>query len=311
MSIIKKTLKLFQVHRLYQFFHNRVYMAARAVWEEVGLITLLLRNTKYSSDDEVILASLRTKTHILDKGLQSDYWMPNRGKTVYNECVKRLNLLSDSPLKSDPSYQWAKGKILEYEKAQRLKRGESSDYIPIHDNVKTRGLLCEIIKTRRSVRFFLDRPIQADVLEKLVDVVNWGPASCNRQPIVLHVTQKRGLIRRCVEQCAGWTCFSEIGPACFIAVCTDMRFYELADRHLHLIDGTFGIQNLLLLAHTYGIEGTVLNWMCATKRQNRTLRKLLDIPKYQKIIFNLVLGYPAKAAHPPGRKEVDRTYKLH
>lgn len=309
-EIIKKALRKLGVHLLYQFLHETVFTLPRVFVEETRLTVQMLSMRKHRSDNEVILASLRTEAHVLDKGLLVDYWMHGRGKGIYSECVRLLNLLKDSPLTSDPSYQWAREKVLEYEKAQKLKRSSVSAYEPIHCDQPTRELLHGIIKSRRSIRSFLEHKIEMDVLEDLVGVVNWAPVSCNCQPVVLHITQNPAIVSQCLEKCVGWTCFGEIDPPCFIAVCTDMRFYRLIDRHLPLIDGTFGIQNLLLLAHTYGIEGTVLNWTRATRRQEKMLRRLLDIRWYEKIIFNIALGYPSKAAPPPGRKAVARTYKL-
>lgn len=310
MCALKNLLKLLGVHYLYQFLHETLFMIPRVIWEDNKLAMWLIWHSIRKAEDEVVLARLRTKTHVLDKGLQVDYWSHGRGAGVYAACVKLLRRLDNSPLKADPSYKWAKEKILEYEAAQELEAVRHRDYVPTHNDPETRQLLEEIIRARRSVRSFLDRPIERDVLETLISVVNWSPVSCNSQPLVLHITQDPEVIRKCTEQCLGYTCFGETVPPCFVAVCTDMRFYSLIDRHLHLVDGALGIENFLLLAHTYGIEGTILNWLHSTGRQKRVLRKLLDIPRHERVIFNMVLGHPSKAAPPPGRKSVERTYKL-
>lgn len=308
---LRKTLKLLGFHRLYSAIYNNIFMVARAVSQEMRLFILMLGNRKYTSNDEVMLANLRTNAHIIDKGLQADSWVAGRGSGPYIESIKLLNQLSSSPLISDPSYQWANNIVLEYESAKKSASPKQPAYVPKHNDDNTRNLLYEIIRDRRSTRSFIDRPIEPDVLEKLVSIVNWGPVSCNRQPIVLHVVQKRELIDKTMKLCDGATCFSEINPPYVIIVCTDMRFYKLIDRHVSIIDGTFGVQNLLLVAHTYGIEGTVLNWMHATRRKERILRGLLNIPKYQRVIFNIALGYPSKAAPVPMRKGIDRTYIMH
>jgi nitroreductase len=80
---------------------------------------------------------------------------------------------------------------------------------------------------------------------------------------------------------------------------------------LPFIDVAFGIQSMLLAAHAYGVAGTVLNWMHRTKHEEKRLRRLLDIPNYHQIIFNIAMGYPNKMPHAPGRKGPDLTYAIH
>ena len=82
------------------------------------------------------------------------------------------------------------------------------------------------------------------------------------------------------------------------------------DRHLLYIDASLGVQNMLLLAHSQGIEGTILNWMHHTQREEAILRKVLDIPEYYQIVLNLIIGYPVKSVPAPGRKSSDLGYVL-
>lgn len=311
MQKLKKVMRYLGIVFLYRFYHRTIYMLWHVFVQEVAKTFFLLRCGKYSSNDEVLLTRLRTNAHILDKGLQAGEWMPGRGKSQYNMCVELIKKLENSPLTLDPSFKWANDKVAEYRTVQKNKEICRPDYKPIHSSEEIRKLLYDIIKSRRCARSFLHRKIEPEILEQLVSVVNWGPVSCNRQPTFLHITQKPELVKKCLEQCAGATGFGTIQPPCFIAVCADIRVYNLLDRNVPMIDVTFGIQNLLLLAHTYGIEGTVLNWMQATFRENKRLRSLLNIPKYEEIIFNIVLGYPRKAPPVPGRKDASLTYKVH
>ena len=89
-----------------------------------------------------------------------------------------------------------------------------------------------------------------------------------------------------------------------------MRIYVAKNRHLSLIDVTLGIQNMLLGAHAFGLSGTILNWMRATKQENENLRNLLDIPSYHRILYNMVLGYPSKWPPAPGRKGLRLTCNI-
>ncbi len=42
--------------------------------------------------------------------------------------------------------------------------------------------LLELVKTRRSIRAFTDRPVPDDVVEKVIEVARWAPSGANSQP---------------------------------------------------------------------------------------------------------------------------------
>jgi len=118
----------------------------------------------------------------------------------------------------------------------------------------------------------------------------------------------------CLNQCAGATCFSKTNfnkaRPCFISVCADARLYMIQDRYLPLIDVSLGLQNMLLLAYSQGIEGTILNWMHHTAKEDSILRKTLNIPGYYLIAFNVLIGYSDKAVPVPKRKSRDLAYEI-
>jgi len=232
MQKLKRIMKYFGVVSLYRFYHHTIYMSWRILIQEAAKAVFLLRSGKYSLDDEVLLTKLRINAHILDKGLQAGERMLGRGKSQYNLCVELIEKLDKSRLTSDPSFKWASDKVAEYKAVQRNKEIYLPDYKPIHSSEEIRKLLYDIIKSRRCARSFLDRKIEPEILEHLVSVVTWGRVSCNRQPTFLHITQKPELVKKCLEQCAGATGFGKIQPPCFIAVCADIRLYNLLEMFL-------------------------------------------------------------------------------
>jgi len=270
---------------------------------------MLWNRLKHIRSQEVLLARLRTQAHVLDKSLYTGSWEPGRGKAAYKTCRSLIKSLHEERLLADPSCRWAVGKILEYERAQQDGPPAPIPYKPTCADEDSCLQVLELIKSRRSVRNFLDRPIEPALLATLAEMVNWAPTSCCRQSTFLYIAQDPSLVEASISQCAGASCFDGKAP-CFICVCADMRFYDIRDRHLPLIDATFGVQSMLLAAHAYGVEGTILNWMHATRKQERTLRRLLGVPIYQQIVFNLALGYPVNAPPAPGRKGPDLTYSL-
>lgn len=279
----------------------------RLLFQELRQMLTLIRCRRQHIDDaEVLLCRLRTSAHILDKGMQTDNWEQGHGQIEYDNMCKYVDVLKESTLSVDPSYQWAVEKKAEYEELQKsgltggvLQTNEAATRFAKED-------LLHLIQNRRSIRSFEQRRIEPGILKELANVISWSPTSCNRQPAKLFITQNHEKISACLKQCAGATCLGAI--PCFIAVCADSRFYTLQDRNLQFIDVSLGLQNMLLMAHLQGIEGTVLNWMHHTSQEDAVLRKVLRIPEYYTIVVNLIIGYSTKSTPIPRRKGRNLSY---
>lgn len=282
----------------------------RALYQYLEQTRKFIRNNRHADDDpEVLLCRFRSVAHNIEKGLQDTHWEKGHSALTYQKAMSLGKKVGNSELNSDPSYMWAMEKCKEYENAQR-----TGQAIPQKKQYVTREISFEqienVIRNRRSVRSFENKIIPLKILEKLAEIMAWAPTSCNRQPAKIFITQNPNKVLTCLNQCAGATCIGEVVP-CFISVCGDCRFYQdFRDRTLPIIDVSLGLQNLLLLAHSYGIEGTVLNWMHHTSKNDFTLRETLDIPDCYIIVMNLIIGYPKKTSPPPGRKSAAQSYKL-
>lgn len=281
----------------------------RLLIRELARMRILIRcRQRCSNDPEFILGELRIWGHIVDKGLRAENWETNHGGAPYQELCRQLERLKDSALVADPSYQWALDIKKEYEATQaqgcRNGHGTTSPSTGIEKND-----LLNLIKNRRSIRSFENRPIAKEILEELADVVSWSATSCNRQPTKLFITQNPEKVALCMRQCAGATCFGETSP-CFAAVCADTRPYILQDRNLPFIDASLGLQNMLLLSHVHGIGVTLLNWMHHTPEEDAILRRTLKIPEHYLVVTNLIMGYTDKSIPAPGRKAGSLAYVL-
>lgn len=296
--------------RLAKLLRDYLSLMPLLLWQEFKLISRAIQYRHFSSPaNGVLLSLLRTAAHVVDKGLQTEPWELGRGNQAYENCVRLVERLKESNLASDPSYRWAVRVVRNYEQAQARKSpGTLSTPMPDLDE-EHRAFFLKLLKSRRSVRSFQCHDIEVEVMRQIAQAANWAPSSCCRQPVFLYVATEPQLVKDCMNQCAGATGFTDCVP-CFISVCADMRTYETVDRHLPLIDVGLGVQNLLLVAHAFGVEGTILNWMHATQKEEKSLRRLLDIRDYHCVALNIVMGYPKNVSLAPGRKGLDLTYVM-
>lgn len=257
-------------------------------------------------DDDYRAQKLRKFAHILDKGLQRPDSEPGHSEIWHERALEMLSGIQDPDILQDESVQWARERIEEYDRLQAGHRPEHADFEAHGDYEQITAL----IRQRRSIRFYDERPVDLMTIEKVVEVVNWSPTSCNRQTARVFVANEPPIVQACLGACAGATNFSQYVPV-FLCFCADVRPYTMPkELFLPILDVALGIQNSTLVAHSLGLSITLLTWAQHTSEDDRNLRKLLNIPSYYQIVVNGAMGYPAYQTPTPHRKSLASTLVL-
>jgi len=256
-------------------------------------------------DDEYWAGVLRRFGHILDKGLQRCDCESGHGDQARRAALEAKASITTPAWKADPSVAWAEERIRRHESVQRDgPTGRLDHDVP---RVGQYDALLEVIRGRRSTRWYREQAVSPEVVRKVTEVAAWAPNSCNRQAIKVFATNDPHVARAAAQNCRGCTCFSKHIP-CFLAFAADVRLYGARqDLWLPLLDVPLGIQNCCLVAHALGLSLTLLNWCRHTRQEDRQLRDLLRIPDHYLIVLVGVLGYPEAWPEPPRRKSPEHT----
>ena len=156
----------------------------------------------------------------------------------------------------------------------------------------------EIIKKRRSIREFQDRPIAKEILEKMVDAARFAPTARNVQPwefIVITESSTLAKLGELAQNCR----FLAQAKACIAVFSSDTKYY--------LEDSCAATENILLAAASLDIGSC---WVAGDKKPYCSeVSKLLNVPLTFKLISLIALGYPLsvkdfKIANKRSLKEV-------
>ncbi len=186
------------------------------------------------------------------------------------------------------------------------------------------------IKGRRSIRKYLDKPVEKRKLEKVVEAGLWAPTGQNNQPCRFVVVTDRALIGEIeAELHAIGKFFKRIRP--FVALFgKEMRgeggrkvFRSLKEKGLYnapaiimvgtlrkssatrFKDCSLAAQNMMLAAHALGLGSCYIGWMRLLNYcLNRKLNRRLNLPRGFEICDAIILGYSAHTPPPPKRKTV-------
>lgn len=172
----------------------------------------------------------------------------------------------------------------------------------------------EAIRTRRSVRKFLDRPVEPEKLQAVLEAARMAPSWANMQCWRFVVVRDPRARARIGELSFVEGYFAPLGykanpaqkalaqaPVVIVACADPARSGELRDARYYMTDLGIAAQNLMLAAHDVGL-GTVFVGVF----DESALAELLGIPAGIRIVGLFPLGYPQDAgkAGPP-RKALD------
>ena len=143
--------------------------------------------------------------------------------------------------------------------------------------------LMEVIRTRRSVRKYQDKPIAKELLETIVDAGRLAATARNEQPWEFIVVTDPPLKAQ-VAAATDHGKFIAQAAAMIAVFCKDCKYF--------LEDGSAATQNILLAAHGLGIGSC---WIAGDKKDYAPeVADILGVPAGFRLISLVALGYPAE-----------------
>jgi nitroreductase len=157
--------------------------------------------------------------------------------------------------------------------------------------------MLDIIRTRRSVRKFLDRPVAGDLVDKILEAGRWAPSGLNNQPWRFAVVTDGGI----KEEISKLTRYSAIVRHANVLIPV---FLNKADSYHRTKDAqAVGacLQNMLIEAHALGL-GAV--WLGEIIKSDKEIREILSLGDDLELMAVLAVGYPDERPKDGNRKEL-------
>jgi nitroreductase/NAD-dependent dihydropyrimidine dehydrogenase PreA subunit len=211
------------------------------------------------------------------------------------------------------------------------------DFLPIADSLnpdfKDADQAYYFLKSIRSTRKFLDKPVEKEILEKLVDVTRYAPTGHHSENVEMTVISEPKTIQELKDVSAETiVSFLKIIDNPFVRFLAKLvgkgktikkaqksrhrfvrmykGFQEGTDYLFHgapavfvfhsNVDGTTPEDNcniaatyLSILANNYGLGTCFVGYLTYYSKYNQKIRDILRIPKNNQIYQVLIVGYPA------------------
>ncbi|UHA72593.1 nitroreductase family protein [Paenibacillus sp. 481] len=212
----------------------------------------------------------------------------------------------------------------------------------------TYELVKEVIQQRRSVRHYMDRPVELEHIREIMECARYAPSDTNSQTWEFIAILNRDIIKQIEEltwdalhkrgheaEALGLarearmltrsfgpyaTAFSD-APVLIIALATPYtsKFRERIFDPIGLVPDSIweeegikssclAIQNVMLAAHARGLATCPMTGPVLLAEA--AIKQLLDIPHDRQVNMVLALGYPKVTPASPARKEVDDILRI-
>jgi len=153
----------------------------------------------------------------------------------------------------------------------------------------------EAIRTRRSIRKYMEKPVEKEKLSKILEAVRLAPSAMNKQPYNLAVVTDKQTKEKLSSACnQEW-----IAPI-MVVVCAfpDRSWIREDGEEYWKADAAIAMHSLSLAAVEEGL-GTC--WIAAFKEEE--VRSILGIPSEVRITAMTPLGYPAEKKGPVTKRK--------
>lgn len=153
----------------------------------------------------------------------------------------------------------------------------------------------EAIKGRRSIRKYKTKPVDRELVKKLLEAARWAPSAGNIQPWLFIVIDDPNFLEAIRMVSPGY--FGQAPLA--ILICSNKEKAHkiggtLGRDYLTIADCAMAAQNILLAAYALGL-GT-----CVIKSFSHTaIKEILEIPEGIEPELLVVVGYASETPNPP------------
>lgn len=155
--------------------------------------------------------------------------------------------------------------------------------------------ILEVIRTRRSIRKFLDKPVSDEDAIQILDAARLAPSGGNRQNWKFIYINEPKILRMIKICCPGF-----YGDAT-AAIVAGLETVDESTRPsiIGILDMGFAAQNILLVIHALDLGGCVIGSLNAN-----CIKKIINSPETFNPILAFSIGHPEKQPPTPKKKKL-------
>jgi len=168
----------------------------------------------------------------------------------------------------------------------------------------------ELVKTRQSDRAYdLNRPVEAEKLDYVMEAARLAPSACNAQPWKFLVVTDPTILKdtaSCVaDKALGMNHFAFQAPVIIVVLEEAANFTstlgsKVKQKHFPHLDLGIATAHITLAAAEQGLGTCIVGWF-----NEKKIRSVLNIPTSKRPILVITMGYSTQTLREKKRKKTE------
>jgi nitroreductase len=150
--------------------------------------------------------------------------------------------------------------------------------------------LLSLAQQRRSVRWFLDKPVPRELIDKALMVGRQAPTACNRLPYEYLVFDDPDLVRKVASLPNGTAGYRHQIPVVIVVKGHLDAYFSPRDRHGIYIDAALASMGFMYALEVQGLASSVINWPDFEPLEAKMARTL-GLKPSERVIMLIAVGY--------------------
>ena len=143
---------------------------------------------------------------------------------------------------------------------------------------------------RRSVRWFEQRPVPRELIDKALLVGRQSPSACNRLPYSFRIFDDPEMVRRVCSIPVGTAGYGHQIPTIAVVIGRLNHYFSARDRHVIYVDAALAAMPFMLALETLGLSSSVINWPDFEPLE-RKMQNALGLAYDERVIMLVAIGY--------------------
>jgi nitroreductase len=148
------------------------------------------------------------------------------------------------------------------------------------------------------VRWYLDKAVPREMIDRAIEAARQAPSACNRQPFVFRIFDDKEKAREIAAIPMGTKGFADKLPAVAVLV-GQLRAYPYErDRHAIYVDGSLAAMSFMFAMETLELATCPINWPDQEPHETR-MREALNLEPDERVIMLIAFGWPDPEGQVP------------
>lgn len=150
--------------------------------------------------------------------------------------------------------------------------------------------LLALAMQRRSVRWFEQRPVPRELIDKALLVGRQSPTACNRLPYEFRIFDEPTMVKKVASIPFGAAGYAHQIPVVAVVVGRLSHYFSPRDRHVIYVDASLAAMPFMMALETLGLASSVINWPDFEPLEAK-MQKTLNLDYDERVIMLIAIGY--------------------